>query len=150
MTGTELTPVLAPLASTPRTDPLTSWDAPGWKDLRVVVTGLGVTGFSVADTLVELGADVLVVDGNASEENVQRAETLRIVGVRDVVLEKEATTSLPRLDGELPDVVVTSPGWRPDQPLLMQAHAAGIPIWSDIELAWRLRERAGRKTADWI
>ncbi|WP_256093495.1 cytochrome b/b6 domain-containing protein, partial [Micrococcus luteus] len=42
---------------------------------------------------------------------------------------------------------VTSPGWRPDQPLLMAAHAAGLPIWSDVELAWRLRERAGRKTA---
>ncbi len=150
MSESVLTPVLEPIASTPRTDPLTSWDAPQWQGLRVVVAGLGVTGFSVADTLVELGADVLVVDGNASEENVRRAETLRIVGVHDVVLEKEATTALPRFDAQLPDVVVTSPGWRPDQPLLMQAHAAGLPIWSDIELAWRVRERAGRKVADWI
>ena len=38
----------------------TSWHA-DWRGLRVAVLGLGVTGFAVADTLVELGADVLVV-----------------------------------------------------------------------------------------
>lgn len=150
MTEDILTPVLKPIGSTARTAALTTWDAPEWTGLRVLVTGLGVTGFSVADTLVELGADVLVVDGNASAENRQRADTLRIVGVRDVILDPAATTVLPRIADQLPEVVVTSPGWRPDQPLLMQAHAAGIPIWSDIELAWRVRERAGRPTADWI
>jgi UDP-N-acetylmuramoylalanine--D-glutamate ligase len=39
---------------------LHSWHA-NWRDLRVVVLGLGVTGFSVADTLAELGCKVLVV-----------------------------------------------------------------------------------------
>ena len=51
-------PVRRPRADTARTADLTSWDAPGWAGLRVVVTGLGVTGFSVADTLAELGATV--------------------------------------------------------------------------------------------
>src|ERR1039457_5470013 len=43
---------------------------------------------------------------------------------------------------ELPagtDLVVTSPGWRPDAPLLAAAAAAGIPVIGDVELAWRLR-----------
>ncbi|MBD4391822.1 UDP-N-acetylmuramoyl-L-alanine--D-glutamate ligase, partial [Xanthomonas citri pv. citri] len=83
-------------------------------------------------------------------ENRARAETLRIVGVREVLLDRAATQALPEVDGAAADLVVTSPGWRPDQPLLMAAHAAGLPIWSDVELAWRLRERAGRKTADWV
>src|SRR5699024_8796514 len=34
------------------------------------------------------------------------------------------------------DVIVTSPGWHPDTPLLAQAT---VPVWSEIELAWRLR-----------
>jgi len=38
------------------------------------------------------------------------------------------------------DVLVTSPGWRPDAPLLAQAAARGIPIWGEVELAWRLRD----------
>jgi UDP-N-acetylmuramoylalanine--D-glutamate ligase len=38
------------------------------------------------------------------------------------------------------DVVVTSPGWRPDAPLLAEAARRTIPIWSEIELAWQLRD----------
>ncbi len=36
-------------------------------------------------------------------------------------------------------LVGTSPGWRPDAPLLAAAAAAGIPVIGDVELAWRLR-----------
>ncbi len=46
---------------------LTSWHA-DWKGLRVVVLGLSVTGFSVADTLSELGAEVLVATERADAE----------------------------------------------------------------------------------
>ncbi|MDR1117797.1 MAG: UDP-N-acetylmuramoyl-L-alanine--D-glutamate ligase, partial [Bifidobacteriaceae bacterium] len=37
------------------------------------------------------------------------------------------------------DLLVVSPGWAPDAPLLAGARAAGVPIWSEVELAWRLR-----------
>ncbi|WP_201847047.1 UDP-N-acetylmuramoyl-L-alanine--D-glutamate ligase [Myceligenerans indicum] len=37
------------------------------------------------------------------------------------------------------DLVVASPGWPPSSPLLVAAAAAGLPVWSEIELAWRLR-----------
>ncbi|MDY6055564.1 UDP-N-acetylmuramoyl-L-alanine--D-glutamate ligase [Micrococcus sp.] len=144
------TPVTRPVADSERTRGLQSWDDAGWRGLRVVVTGLGVSGFSAADTLVELGAVVVVVDGRDSPENRAKADTLRIVGVADVLLSEEAATTLPLVAGEPADLVVTSPGWRPDQPLLMAAHAAGLPIWSDVELAWRLRERAGRTPAEWV
>ena len=36
------------------------------------------------------------------------------------------------------DVVITSPGFAPTAPVLAAAAAAGVPIWGDIELAWRL------------
>lgn len=62
MTGAPV-PVTRPIADTDRTRGLSSWDDAGWRGLRVVVTGLGVSGFSAADTLAELGAVVVVVDG---------------------------------------------------------------------------------------
>src|SRR6185312_1626211 len=34
------------------------------------------------------------------------------------------------------DLVVTSPGWRPQTPLFLAAAAAGIPVVGDVELAW--------------
>jgi UDP-N-acetylmuramoylalanine--D-glutamate ligase len=34
------------------------------------------------------------------------------------------------------------------QPLL--AAAAGVPVWGDVELAWRVRVREGRPTAEWL
>ena len=46
---------------TNRLDTLTSWHA-DWTGLRVGVLGLGVTGFSVADTLAELGADAHILN----------------------------------------------------------------------------------------
>ena len=134
---------------TPRLKDLTTWDA-DWAGLRVVVAGIGASGFSAADTLIELGAVVVVVDGSATEENEAKADTLRIVGARDVLLGAEHAAALPRVDGEQPDLVVTSPGWRPTQPLLVDAAASGVPIWGDVELAWRVRIREGRPTAEWL
>lgn len=132
-----------------RLEDLTSWDA-DWAGLRVVVAGIGLSGFSAADTLIELGARVVVCDSTDSEETRAKADTLRIVGAVDVLLGPDAAEKLPQVDGQAPDLVVTSPGWRPDQPLLAAAAAAGIPIWGDVELAWRVRIREGRPTAEWL
>jgi UDP-N-acetylmuramoylalanine--D-glutamate ligase len=128
---------------------LTSWDA-DWRGLRVVVAGIGASGFSAADTLVELGAVVVVVDGSDSEANRAKADTLRIVGAREVLLGAEHTAAVPPVDGAAPELVIASPGWSPAQPLLAAAAGAGIPIWGDVELAWRVRIREGRPTAEWL
>src|SRR4029453_10145131 len=132
-----------------RLDSLTSWDS-DWAGLRVGVTGIGVSGFAAADTLIELGAKVVVVDAATTAKARAQADTLKIVGAVDVLLGNEAVVSLPKIDGEKPELIVTSPGWRPDQALLAAAKRAHIPVWGDVELAWRVRERAGRKTADWL
>ncbi|MHA7190835.1 UDP-N-acetylmuramoyl-L-alanine--D-glutamate ligase [Arthrobacter sp. MDT2-16] len=134
---------------TPRLSGLTTWDA-DWAGLRVVVAGIGASGFSAADTLIELGAVVVVVDAGDTEENRAKADTLRIVGARDVLLGADHAAALPPVDGGQAELVVTSPGWRPTQPLLAEAAATGVPIWGDVELAWRVRERRGRPTAEWL
>ncbi|WP_129360957.1 MULTISPECIES: UDP-N-acetylmuramoyl-L-alanine--D-glutamate ligase [Micrococcaceae] len=138
-----------PLVDNPRLESLTSWDS-DWTGLRVVVAGIGVSGFAAADTLIELGARVVVVDGKDDEENRYKQQTLGIVGAAQIVLGEGAMQRLPDVDGERPDVVVTSPGLRPNLGILAQAAQEGVQIWGEVELAWRLRKREGRKTAEWV
>ncbi len=123
---------------------LTSWHA-DWRGLRVAVYGLGVTGFSAADTLAELGAEVLVVAAKADDE---RAMLLEVIGAE--LLEQEDLGAPPeRLAAFDPELVIASPGFHWDHPLLVWAAERGTPVWGDIELAWRLRDKVG-EPADWI
>jgi UDP-N-acetylmuramoylalanine--D-glutamate ligase len=123
---------------------LHSWHA-NWRDLRVVVLGLGVTGFSVADTLAELGAKVLVVAEKADEELV---DILDVIGVTHITGESAQGLPTQVIDFD-PQLVVTSPGVKPEHELLAWAAKQNTPVWVDIELAWRLRDKTS-KVADWI
>ncbi|SOD58685.1 UDP-N-acetylmuramoylalanine--D-glutamate ligase [Streptomyces zhaozhouensis] len=107
---------------------------------RVTVAGLGVSGTSAARALLRLGAEVTLVDGGSGERQRGEAERLTAAGVR--VLLGEADT-LP----EGTELVVTSPGWPPEHPLFAAAAEAGVEVWGDVELAWRLR---GRNAAPWL
>ena len=125
-------------------DSLTSWHS-DWKQLKVAVIGLGVTGFSVADTLAELGSEVLVVAEKAEPEYL---DILDVLGVSH--LTGDAALGVPQTLVDLaPDLVVTSPGVRPNSALIAWANAAGIPVWVDIDLAWRLRDKTA-KVAKWV
>ncbi len=105
-----------------------------WDGVRAVVAGFGVSGFAAADNLLHLGAAVTALDESADGKEEQ-AELLGVLGA-DIRLGEGATATLP----EDVDVLVTSPGWRPDAPLLRQARARGVPVWGEVELAWRLRD----------
>lgn len=111
--------------------------------LRILVTGLGVTGFPAAVHLGERGADVIVIDGDATADVSEKAQILEVFDV-DIRRGPEHVEALP--EGEL-DLVVTSPGWRPDQPVLAAAAEAGIPVIGEVELAWRIR---GTNDAKWL
>ena len=84
---------------------------------QVVVAGAGISGAAAARVLRERGAEVTVVDAAGG----------------DGVL---VTDTVP--DGT--QLVVTSPGWRPTSPLLVDAASKGIEVYGEVELAWRLRE----------
>jgi UDP-N-acetylmuramoylalanine--D-glutamate ligase len=127
---------------------LTSWRA-DWAGLRVAVFGVGVTGFAVADTLAELGARPLVVAQKVSDEHRQM---LDVIGV-PLELQDDAQTVPVALDAFDAELVVVSPGYHPDHPLLVWAQRRGIPVWGDIELAWRLRDKVVRpdgSSVEWI
>jgi len=121
---------------------LTHRDA-DWSSLRILVTGLGISGFAAADALSERGAVVTVVSADATPAIGERARILEILDV-DVRLGPEHLLDVP----EGIELVVTSPGFRPDHPLLLAAAARGIPVWGEVELAWRMRAQSG--AASWI
>ena len=105
-----------------------------WPQAKVLVAGLGTSGFAAADGLLQFGAQVRVRDESTSEVNVEKGTLLGILDA-DVRLGPGATAEL---DDDI-DLVITSPGWRPTASLLAQAAARGIPIWGEVELAWRLQ-----------
>jgi len=105
-----------------------------WEGVRAVVAGFGVSGFAAADNLNHLGATVTALDENPAGKEEQ-AGLLEVLGAT-IRLGEGATATLP----DDVDVVVTSPGWKPSAPLLAQAVARGIPVWGEVELAWRLRD----------
>ncbi|MFL6061091.1 MAG: UDP-N-acetylmuramoyl-L-alanine--D-glutamate ligase [Marmoricola sp.] len=107
-----------------------------WEGVNAVVAGMGVSGFAAADNLNHLGANVTALDDAEDATRSEKATLLEILGAT-VRLGPGSTAQLP----EDVDVLVTSPGWRPDAPLLAQAVARGIPVWGEVELAWRLRDQ---------
>ncbi len=114
--------------------------ASDWSQVRAVVAGVGVAGFAAADHLVHLGVQVTAVDGADGDRQRERADVLEVIG---------ATVRLG--DGDtLPDgadVLVVSPGLPPTAPIIRAAQARGVPVWGELELAWRLR---GEDAAPWL
>lgn len=106
---------------------------------RVLVAGAGVSGRSAAEALVAAGATVTVTD--ASSERLAALASLRSQGVQFA-----AGLTAPESGT---DLVVTSPGWRPDAPLLVAAEADGVPVIGEVELAWRL-DQDRQNPAVWL
>jgi UDP-N-acetylmuramoylalanine--D-glutamate ligase len=113
-----------------------------WAGVRAVVAGFGVSGFAAADNLTHLGASVVALDESASGKE-EKAELLGVLGA-DIRLGAGSTASLP----EDADLLVVSPGWRPSAALLVQARERGVPVWGEVELAWRLRDP--ERAAPWL
>ncbi len=99
---------------------------PTYAGLPVVVAGAGISGAAAARVLRGLGAVVSVVD--------------------DTVTELDDFPVVRSLPSELA-LVVTSPGFRPSVPMLVEAASRGVEVIGEVELAWRLR---GPSAAPWL
>lgn len=106
-----------------------------WSQATVVVAGLAASGYAAADGLLELGARVIVLDEADTPSNAEKAAILQVLDA-SVRLGPGATSVLP----EDVDLVIASPGWTPRSALLSQARRRGIPVWGEVELAWRMMQ----------
>lgn len=95
---------------------------------RVLVLGLAVTGEAAALALAARGVEVVVSDRSAD------ADTGRLAGTGvELRLGTEDESVLSGVQ-----LVVKSPGVPERSPVVSAARERGIPIWSEIELGWRL------------
>jgi len=94
----------------------------------VVVAGGRVAGAAAALALHRLGHDVTVVDRSAADPRLEQA------GIRVIIGEPEPGELLQGMDE-----LVVSPGFAPHHPLCVAAMAKGIDVYSEPELAWRMR-----------
>ncbi len=119
-----------------------SWHG-NWNGLNAVVLGLGKSGFSVVDTLIELGVSVTAIAKQIEPETLDLAE---LIGA--TVLQGDEASLLAQLSQE-PDFAVVSPGFRPTHPLVQGLQAMGVDLVTDIDLAWSLRDKTPR-IAKWL
>jgi UDP-N-acetylmuramoylalanine--D-glutamate ligase len=107
----------------------------GFDGATVLVCGAALAGRSAVSALLARNARVLLAD-RAEPAAVAEliAAGVQFVGSPDVVPDDVS-------------LVVTSPGWRPDNPLLQDAARRGLDVWGEVEFAWRLR---GPGAAPWL
>ncbi len=109
------------------------------RSLRVLVAGLGVSGIAAARAAATAGASVMVHDAAPAAVERGRVELSSRV---EVIADPVAMLSAGALD-----VVVASPGLTPSAAVLLAAANAGVDIWSEPELAWRLLDGRTRLVA---
>lgn len=104
---------------------------PSVAGLRALVVGLGRSGLAAARLLASEGASVVAVDRRGEAELGGAGATARRAGAE------------VRFGGHPPDLarqadlVVTSPGVAREEPILRAARDLGVPVWAEVELAYR-------------
>lgn len=120
----------------------TSWNG-DWAGLRALVLGLGKSGFSAVDTLIELGVEVTAIAQSVQPDVLDLTE---VIGGK--VLIGEEPDLIDQLGFGI-DFAVVSPGFAPTHPMITKLDGMGVPLLTDIDLAWRLRDKTS-KIAPWI
>ena len=99
-----------------------------WLPRRALVLGLARSGRAAALALARRGVEVVAADRSATADAGRLAEA----GV-EVRLGTEEESLLQGVE-----LVVKSPGVPGEAPLVAAAHARGLPVWSEVELGYRL------------
>jgi UDP-N-acetylmuramoylalanine--D-glutamate ligase len=100
----------------------------------VLVVGLARSGLAAAAALARRGVHVVAADRSADVD----AGRLGALGV-EIRLGTEEEALLEGVD-----LVVKSPGVPADSPLVAGARSRGVPVWSEVELGYRLLPAGAR------
>lgn len=97
---------------------------------RVLVIGAGLSGQAAVGRLQKQGAEVFLTDAKPLD---------KLEGVKELGLDEAHSFfgGMSEFEAIRPELVVLSPGVFPKQKLIETAQAAGIPVWSEVELALR-------------
>ncbi|MGM0384841.1 MAG: UDP-N-acetylmuramoyl-L-alanine--D-glutamate ligase, partial [Actinomycetota bacterium] len=102
---------------------------------RVAVVGLGASGRAAADVVATLGGRVSGFDRAAEAVAAAAAE----VPTASFSAHPDGDGLAAAALAVRPDVVVVSPGIPSHAPVFAAARAAGVPVWSEVELAWQVQ-----------
>ncbi len=103
--------------------------------INVLILGLGESGLAAAEMLLRLGCRVKVSDRQNSQEVLEKGEFLRQRGAQVFTGEE----SLSNLAGA--EALIVSPGVPKSNQLVVEAKKWGIPVWSEVELAYFFLEQ---------
>lgn len=114
------------------------------RDHTYAIAGLGQTGIACLRVLADAAIACIGVDGREDALTAARAAVPGAT-VRHAADEAEAANAYRGCD-----VVIVSPGIAPHQPLFAAATRAGLPVWSEVELAWRLQREGAHPDRPWL
>ncbi|MCD8156857.1 MAG: UDP-N-acetylmuramoyl-L-alanine--D-glutamate ligase [Clostridiales bacterium] len=99
---------------------------------KFLVFGTGISGISAAKLLLGRQARVILFDGNDTLDCARILEEFP----EDAAVELY-TGELPQEKRKEIELVVLSPGVPADLPMVCDFRASGIPVWGEVELAYR-------------
>lgn len=102
------------------------------KGKRVLVFGSGKSGIGAAELLGQVGACPVLYDGNPDldkEAVLHKTASIKETDIYAGGLPEEVQKSL--------DLAVLSPGIPTDLPLVKSFYEQGLPVWGEVELAFR-------------
>jgi UDP-N-acetylmuramoylalanine--D-glutamate ligase len=113
------------------------------KEKRVAILGLARSGTALAEALAARGVSVAAGDRKAREE-IGPAAALEAAGV--AIFPGGPDPAL--LDGA--EILAVSPGVPLSHPVVAEARRRGLPVLSELEIAWRILEEEAEGRNLWI
>ncbi|MBI4388372.1 MAG: UDP-N-acetylmuramoyl-L-alanine--D-glutamate ligase, partial [Candidatus Omnitrophica bacterium] len=98
---------------------------------RITILGLGKSGFESARFLKKRGASVFASEQQSNPSTLERKKKLETLGI-EVEIGQHTTNRILKSD-----LIVISPGISPKSQIYQAIENARVPLWSEIELAFR-------------
>ncbi len=112
-----------------------------WSEMRVAIVGTGRSGIAAAAALLQRGATLELYDRDmqldALEQLIAHLEDAPADPDMEITIAEFPQQDVPDWESP-PDLIIVSPALPPSHPLFEGARAHGVPIWSEIELGYRL------------
>lgn len=109
-------------------------------DAPIAIIGWGRSGRAAAQALLARGLEVIAFDQREGEASASVP----------VHVHPDPADLAEAVIAEAPAVIVVSPGVPQHSPIFAAAHEAGIPLWGEVELAWRLQESGPHVGRPWL